>query len=59
MAERVTANSRQNNSLRNIFRITAELSDAQRQISTGKRIEKPSDDPTGTRDTLSLRTGVS
>jgi flagellar hook-associated protein 3 FlgL len=59
MVERVTANSRQNNSLRNIFRITAELSDAQRQISTGKRIEKPSDDPTGTRDTLSLRTGVS
>jgi len=59
MVDRVTINSTQNNSLRNIFRITEELFDAQRQISTGKRIEKPSDDPTGIRDTLSLRTGIS
>ncbi len=58
MVDRVTVNSTQNNSLRNIFRITEELFDAQRQVSTGKRISKPSDDPTGTRDSLSLRTGV-
>jgi flagellar hook-associated protein 3 FlgL len=58
MAERVSNYALQTNSLQNIFRITEELFKTQQQIATGKRISKPSDDPAGIRDALSLRTSV-
>ena len=58
MVTRVTSQAQQANSLQNIFRITENLFKAQQEISTGKRINRPSDDPAGMRDALLLRTGV-
>lgn len=58
MVTRVTNQTQQANSLQNIFRITENLFKAQQEIATGKRINRPSDDPAGMRDALLLRTGV-
>jgi len=58
MVTRVTSQAQQANSLQNIFRITEDLFKAQQEIATGKRINRPSDDPAGMRDALLLRTGV-
>ena len=58
MVTRVTSQAQQANSLQNIFRITENLFKAQQEIATGKRINRPSDDPAGMRDALLLRTGV-
>ena len=59
MVERVTSQALQNSVLSNIFRITDELAKAQIEIASGKRIQKPSDDPSGLRTSLSLRTSIS
>jgi len=59
MVDRVTNQGLQNTVLTNIFRITNELARAQLEISSGKRILKPSDDPSGLRTSLGLRTGIS
>ncbi|GJL78859.1 MAG: flagellar hook-associated protein 3 [Nitrospinaceae bacterium] len=59
MVERVTSQAIQNTVLNNIFRITEDLAKAQAEISSGKRILKPSDDPAGLRTSLSLRTSIS
>jgi flagellar hook-associated protein 3 FlgL len=59
MASRVSNYALQTNSLQNIFRITEELFKTQQQVTSGKRITKPSDDPAGIRDALSLRTSIS
>ena len=58
MVTRVTNQAQQANSLQNIFRITEKLFKAQQEIATGKRINRPSDDPTGIRDSLLLRTNL-
>ncbi len=58
MVTRVTSQAQQANSLQNIFRITENLFKAQQEIATGKRINRPSDDPAGMRDALLLRTEV-
>tara|TARA_Y100001960_G_C14753427_1_gene869846 strand:+ start:142 stop:1662 length:1521 start_codon:yes stop_codon:yes gene_type:complete len=58
MVTRVTNQAQQANSLQNIFRITEKLFKAQQEISTGKRINRPSDDPAGIRDALVLRTNL-
>jgi len=58
MVTRITSQAQQANSLQNIFRITEQLFRAQQEIATGKRINRPSDDPAGIRDALLLRTGV-
>ena len=55
---RVTNQTQQRNALDNIFRITEDLFNAQKEITSGKRIHKPSDDPAGIRDTLALRTNI-
>ncbi len=59
MVTRVTNQAQQANSLQNIFRITENLFKAQQEIASGKRINRPSDDPAGIRDSLLLRTGIS
>ena len=58
MASRVSNFALQTNSLQNIFRITEELFKTQQQIASGKRLTRPSDDPAGIRDALSLRTSI-
>ena len=58
MVTRVTSQAQQANSLQNIFRITEKLFKAQQEIATGKRINRPSDDPIGIRDSLLLRTNL-
>ncbi|SVE46761.1 uncharacterized protein METZ01_LOCUS499615, partial [marine metagenome] len=58
MVMRVTNQTQQRNALDNIFRITEDLFNAQKEITSGKRIHKPSDDPAGIRDTLALRTNI-
>ena len=58
MVTRVTNQAQQANSLQNIFRITEKLFKAQQEIATGKRINRPSDDPAGIRDALVLRTNL-
>jgi len=58
MVQRVTSQSIQNTVLNNIFRITEGLAKSQAEISSGKRILKPSDDPAGLRNSLALRTGI-
>ncbi len=58
MVQRVTSQATQNTVLNNIFRITEGLAKAQIEISSGKRIQKPSDDPAGLRNSLALRTGI-
>jgi flagellar hook-associated protein 3 FlgL len=58
MVMRVTNLTQQRNALNNIFRITEDLFNAQKEITSGKQIHKPSDDPAGMRDTLALRTSI-
>jgi len=58
MVMRVTSQTQQRNALNNIFRITENMFNAQKEITSGKKISKPSDDPSGMRDTLALRTNI-
>jgi flagellar hook-associated protein 3 FlgL len=58
MVMRVTSQTQQRNALNNIFRITEDMFNAQKEITSGKKIHKPSDDPSGMRDTLALRTSI-
>ena len=58
MVMRVTSQTQQGSAMNNIFRITENMFDAQKQITSGKKIHKPSDDPSGMRDTLALRTNI-
>jgi flagellar hook-associated protein 3 FlgL len=58
MVMRITNQIQQINSLQNIFRITEDLFEANQRIATGKRINKPSDDPFGIQDTLTLRSSI-
>ncbi len=58
MVMRITNQIQQSNSLQNIFRITEDLFAANQRIATGKRINKPSDDPLGIQDTLTLRSSI-
>ncbi len=58
MVMRVTNQIQQSNALQNIFRITEDLFQANQRVATGKRINKPSDDPLGMQDTLSLRSSI-
>jgi len=58
MVMRVTSQTQQRNALHNIFRITENMFNAQKEITSGKKIQKPSDDPSGMRDTLALRTNI-
>ena len=58
MVMRVTSQTQQRNALNNIFRITENMFNAQKEITSGKKIHKPSDDPSGMRDTLALRTNI-
>lgn len=53
---RVTHRTIQEQSLANLQSNLASMATLNEQISTGKRINKPSDDPTGTVDALRLRT---
>jgi flagellar hook-associated protein 3 len=55
---RITNQIQQSNALQNIFRITEDLFAANQRIATGKRINKPSDDPLGIQDTLTLRSSI-
>ena len=58
MVMRVTSQTQQRSALNNIFRITEDMFNAQKEITSGKKIHKPSDDPSGMRDTLALRTSI-
>ena len=58
MVMRVTNQIQQTNALQNIFRITEDLFQANQRVATGKRINKPSDDPLGIQDTLTLRSSI-
>ncbi len=58
MVMRITNQIQQSNALQNIFRITEDLFAANQRIATGKRINKPSDDPLGIQDTLTLRSSI-
>ena len=58
MVMRVTNQIQQISSLQNIFRITEDLFQANQRVATGKRINKPSDDPLGIQDTLTLRSSI-
>ena len=58
MVMRVTSQTQQGSAMNNIFRITENMFNAQKQITSGKKIHKPSDDPSGMRDTLALRTNI-
>ncbi|MBT3509610.1 MAG: flagellar hook-associated protein FlgL [Nitrospina sp.] len=59
MVTRVTSQAQQANSLQNIFRITEDLFKAQQEIASGRRINKPSDDPAAIRDALLFRSSIS
>ena len=58
MVMRVTNQILQSNALQNIFRITEDLFQANQRVATGKRINKPSDDPLGMQDVLTLRSSI-
>ena len=55
---RVTSQMMQRTALSNIFKITEDLFRAQVEIASGKRIQSPSDDPSGMRDGLVIRTSL-
>ncbi|NIP99220.1 MAG: flagellar hook-associated protein 3 [Nitrospinaceae bacterium] len=55
---RVTNQIQQSNALQNIFRITEDLFQANQRVASGKRINRPSDDPLGLNDTLTLRSSI-
>lgn len=56
---RVTNQLMANNVTSNLFKITEQLLDTQNMISSGKRINKPSDDPVGTGQVLDYRKTIS
>jgi flagellar hook-associated protein 3 FlgL len=58
MVMRITNQIQQSSALQNIFRITEDLFEANQRVATGKRINKPSDDPFGMQDTLTLRSSI-
>jgi len=58
MVMRITNQIQQSNALQNIFKITEDLFAANQRIATGKRINKPSDNPFGIQDTLTLRSSI-
>lgn len=58
MVMRITNQIQQSTSLQNIFRITEDLFQANQRLASGKRISKPSDDPLGMQDTLTLRSSI-
>ena len=58
MVMRITNQIQQNTALHNILKTNADLFDANERIATGKRINKPSDDPFGIQDTLTLRSSI-
>ena len=55
---RVTSQIMQRTAISRIFKITEQLFRAQVEISSGKRIQRPSDDPSGMRDSLVIRTSL-
>jgi len=59
MVLRVTNQMQQNNALQNIFRVSEDLFRANERIATGKRINRPSDDPSGIRLASSLKVSIS
>ncbi len=59
MVMRVTNQLTQQSALNNIFRISEDLFDTQNSVSSGKRIQRSSDDPSGTRQVLAFRTSIS
>jgi len=58
MVFRVTNQAQQQTSLNNVFRLSEDIFNTTNALSSGKRIARPSDDPSGTRATLSLRTSL-
>ncbi len=52
---RVTFNSLHENSVRNVQTAAGQLAEAQRQVSSGKRISRPSDDPSAAAGSLASR----
>ncbi len=58
MVDRVTTQMMQSSALSNIFRLSEDLSKTQNQISLGKKISVPSDDPAGARDSLQLHATI-
>ncbi len=59
MTTKVTLESIINSTLLNVQRSTSNLSKLQEQISTGKKVNRPSDAPAGARQILSLRSEAS
>lgn len=55
MTNRVTLETFVNSTLTSVLKSTSNMNKLQEQISTGKIINRPSDDPAGTRKILSLR----
>lgn len=58
MVFRVTNQAQQQSVRNNIFRISESLFKATNAIASGKRIARPSDDPSGARESLALRTSL-
>ncbi|MEC7641489.1 MAG: flagellar hook-associated protein FlgL [Nitrospinota bacterium] len=56
MVDRVSNQARQASALNNVFRLSEDIFANQTALSTGKKVQRPSDDPAGTRETLALRT---
>ena len=59
MVLRVTNQMQQNNALQNIFKIREALFRTNERIATGKRINRPSDDPSGVRLASNLKVEIS
>ncbi|MFQ5672647.1 MAG: flagellar hook-associated protein FlgL [Nitrospinales bacterium] len=58
MVFRVTNQAQQQATLNNVFRLSEDIFNTTNALASGKRIARPSDDPSGTRETLSLRTSL-
>ncbi len=56
MVMRITNNMKTQNAKNNIFRITEMVNNAQERLITGKKVNRPSDDPIGMRQIMTLRT---
>lgn len=59
MVMRITNNMKTNNASSNILRISDQLNKTQEKLTTGKKINRPSDDPSGARQIISYRKDVS
>lgn len=55
---RISNHMMYNNALMNAFRNNQSLLSAQEQLSSGKRVNRPSDDPVGMMEILKFRTGI-